>query len=58
MCLYVYGGITIALVLTTALRSYLYYQSILRISQNLHRKMFVSVISTAMRFFDTNPSGT
>lgn len=38
-------------------RSIGHHEVSLRISQNIHNMMFNGIISTSMRFFDTNPSG-
>ncbi|KAJ8918369.1 hypothetical protein NQ315_008063 [Exocentrus adspersus] len=56
-CLYVYGGLIIALFFIALSRSMLFYKLAMISSQKLHNMMFHSVIGTTMRFFDTNPSG-
>ncbi|XP_018561045.1 multidrug resistance-associated protein 4 [Anoplophora glabripennis] len=56
-CVYIYGGLIVALFVTALLRSVLFYKLAMISSQNLHNMMFRSVIGTTMRFFDTNPSG-
>lgn len=38
-------------------RSISFYTICIRASHNLHNAMFKGIISTALRFFDTNPSG-
>ncbi|GLV39331.1 uncharacterized protein CBL_20420 [Carabus blaptoides fortunei] len=57
VCLYIYGGIIIALFVIALTRSISFYRLAMASSQNLHDKMFHSVIYTNMRFFNTNPSG-
>lgn len=39
------------------IRSFGFYTLTVRASQKLHDTMFAGIISTTMRFFDTNPSG-
>lgn len=56
-CVYIYGGLIIALFITALLRSVLFYKLAMISSQKLHNMMFHSIIGTTMRFFDTNPSG-
>lgn len=41
----------------TVFRSIGFYSICVRASQNLHNAMFDGIISTTMRFFDTNPGG-
>lgn len=56
-CLYIYGGIIISIFFITITRSMTFYKLCMRSSQNLHDKMFYSIVNTKMRFFNTNPSG-
>lgn len=56
-CLYVYGGLIVGLFIFAFARSMLFYKLAMISSQKLHDNLFNSIISVAMRFFDTNPSG-
>lgn len=47
----------LALFTLAIIRSVGFYTMCVRASQNLHDAMFKGIISTTMRFFDTNPSG-
>ena len=53
----VYGGLTASLILTGVGRTTLFFVLLLRSSRLLHNKMFASVLSAPVLFFDTNPSG-
>lgn len=57
ICIYVHGAIMASLFLLAISRSIGFYSICVRASQNLHNAMFNGLISTTMRFFDTNPSG-
>lgn len=39
------------------MRCYLFFKVCMHASKVLHDKMFSSILHSAMRFFDTNPSG-
>lgn len=54
---YIYAGIMVALFIISTTRSISFFQFCASASQNLHDRMFSGLISTPMRFFDTNPSG-
>lgn len=54
---YVYGGIMALLFVLALARSLTFFNFCATASQNLHDSMFRGLISTKMRFFDTNPSG-
>lgn len=56
-CLYIHGGLMVALFILAAIRSFGFYSIAVRASQKLHDTMFTGIISTTMRFFDTNPGG-
>ncbi|XP_055306876.1 ATP-binding cassette sub-family C member 4-like [Sitodiplosis mosellana] len=56
-CIIVQGSLISALLILGIARSYGFYAICVRISQKLHDAMFKGIISTTMRFFDTNPSG-
>lgn len=54
---YIYCGIIASLFVVALTRSITFYQFCVNASQNLHDVMFQGLVSTKMRFFDTNPSG-
>lgn len=54
---YIYGGIMVSLLVIALSRSITFFRVCANASQNLHDRMFHSLISTTMRFFDINPSG-
>lgn len=56
-CLYIYAGLIISLFVIALARSMLFYKLAMMSSQKLHDSMFMNVIYSPMRFFDTNPSG-
>lgn len=56
-CLYIHGGLIIALFIVGMSRAFAFYSVCMKSSANLHSQMFSSIVSTKMRFFDTNPSG-
>ena len=56
-CLYIHGGLVLSLFVIGLIRALSFYSVCMRSSANLHKNMFQSLISTTMRFFDTNPSG-
>jgi len=41
----------------TNLRACMFFNLCMKASKNLHNRMFGSLLSAPMRFFDTNPSG-
>lgn len=55
--IYIYSGIIISLFVIAFTRSITFFHFCVSASQNLHDKMFDGLISTTMRFFETNPSG-
>ena len=55
--LYIFSGFSVATVLVTLLRSFLFFQICLIASKNLHNKMFSNIVCAPMRFFHTNHSG-
>jgi len=54
---YIYLGLMLAGIATVSLRSLCFYTICLRASKKLHYKMFNSVMSAPVRFFDLNPLG-
>nr|CAD7400804.1 unnamed protein product [Timema cristinae] len=57
LCLYIYTGIVVFLIVIAFVRSFTFYTVCMRSSVSLHNDMFNSVIRTPVRFFDVNPSG-
>ncbi|XP_015517778.1 probable multidrug resistance-associated protein lethal(2)03659 isoform X1 [Neodiprion pinetum] len=57
MCIYTYSGITVATVIFTFLRTYMFVSVCMRASKTLHGNMFRCITRTTMRFFNTNTSG-
>ncbi|XP_055301713.1 ATP-binding cassette sub-family C member 4-like [Sitodiplosis mosellana] len=53
----IYSAIMLSLLLCVAMRSATFCRVCTKASKNLHGKMFHSLISTSMRFFDENPTG-
>lgn len=51
------GSIILSLFVIAVARSIIFYNFFAAASQNLHDMMFRGLITTKMRFFDTNPSG-
>lgn len=57
VCIYIGTGIVASLFVIAFIRSMVFYKFSALVSQNLHDTMFNGLITTTMRFFDTNPSG-
>ena len=55
--MYIHGSIVGSLFVIALFRSMIFYNVCVHASQTLHDNMFKGIISTTMRFFDTNPSG-
>ncbi|CAL8104285.1 unnamed protein product [Orchesella dallaii] len=55
--LYVYTGIVVAIFVLTKFRAIYFFMFCIKISINVHNKMFVSLVRAPMKFFDDNPSG-
>lgn len=56
-CLYIYGIFIVAVIFMTIIRGWMFFNLCMRASKALHNRMFASLMRTAMRFFDVNPSG-
>ncbi|XP_068157078.1 ATP-binding cassette sub-family C member 4 [Drosophila tropicalis] len=56
-CMYIYGGLIIAVVIMTTFRGFLFFKTCMHASKVLHDRMFGCILHATMRFFDTNPSG-
>lgn len=56
-CIYVHGGLMAALFIFALTRAMGFFSVCVRASQKLHDLSFNGLISTTMRFFDTNPGG-
>ncbi|CAG9854513.1 unnamed protein product [Phyllotreta striolata] len=55
--LILYSGILAVCLITTMLRSILYYKFIMTCAEKMHGALYRGVTSTYMSFFDQNPSG-
>ncbi|NXA67055.1 MRP4 protein, partial [Mohoua ochrocephala] len=53
----IYAGLTVATILFGIIRSLLVFQVLVNSSQNLHNKMFQSILKAPVLFFDRNPIG-
>lgn len=56
-CIYIHAALMAILSIIALSRSLTFYSVSVSASQRLHDNMFNGLISTSMRFFDTNPSG-
>lgn len=56
-CIYIQTSLIGGLMIFAAIRSFAFYSICIRSSRRIHSMMFKGIISTSMRFFDTNPSG-
>ncbi|NWI37959.1 MRP4 protein, partial [Picathartes gymnocephalus] len=56
-CLGIYAGLTVATILFGIIRSLLVFQVLVNSGQNLHNKMFQSILKAPVLFFDRNPIG-
>lgn len=55
--IYIFTIITVATIVITVTRSFLFFNVAMKASQNLHNSMFRGITRAAMYFFNTNPSG-
>ncbi|XP_067646399.1 probable multidrug resistance-associated protein lethal(2)03659 [Eurosta solidaginis] len=55
--IYIFTAITVATIVITLARSFLFFNVAMRASINLHNSMFRGITRAAMYFFNTNPSG-
>ncbi|NXS19468.1 MRP4 protein, partial [Mystacornis crossleyi] len=53
----IYAGLTVATILFGIIRSLLVFQVLVSSGQNLHNKMFQSILKAPVLFFDRNPIG-
>ncbi|NWH79683.1 MRP4 protein, partial [Piaya cayana] len=53
----IYAGLTVATILFGIIRSLLVFQVLVNSGQNLHNKMFQSILKAPVLFFDRNPIG-
>ncbi|KAM7375245.1 hypothetical protein PAMA_014371 [Pampus argenteus] len=53
----VYGGLTAATIIFGFVRNLLLFNVLVRCAQALHNRMFKSILSSHVRFFDINPIG-
>nr|CAD7200150.1 unnamed protein product [Timema douglasi] len=56
-CIYVYAAITVATIVISLGRSFLFFNVCMKASQRLHNAMFDSITRATMWFFNNNPSG-
>lgn len=57
VCVIIYSIILIVLFVSAIIRSLLHYVVSISSSQNLHDKMFQSLVDAPMFFFSWNPAG-
>ncbi|KNC31637.1 putative multidrug resistance-associated protein lethal(2)03659 [Lucilia cuprina] len=55
--IYIFTIITVATIIITVTRSFLFFNVAMKASQNLHNSMFRGITRASMYFFNTNPSG-
>ncbi|XP_078589212.1 ATP-binding cassette sub-family C member 4-like [Branchiostoma floridae x Branchiostoma japonicum] len=55
--LYVFTGVTVAVVVLSTVRTLFMFYNCIMASHNLHNTMFHTIIRTPILFFDTNPVG-
>ncbi|XP_078667891.1 ATP-binding cassette sub-family C member 4-like isoform X1 [Branchiostoma floridae x Branchiostoma belcheri] len=55
--LYVFTGVTVAVVVLSTVRTLFMFYNCIMASHNLHNSMFHAIIRTPILFFDTNPVG-
>lgn len=55
--IYIFTFITVATIIITVTRSFLFFNVAMKASQNLHNSMFRGITRASMYFFNTNPSG-
>lgn len=53
----IYGALMASLFVVALTRSMGFFHFCMSSAQNLHDKIFTSLVSATMRFFNTNPSG-
>lgn len=56
-CIIIHGGIILTLMIFAFTRSFKYFHIVVRASQKLHDIMFSGIISTDIKFFNSNSSG-
>lgn len=56
-CIFIQTALLAALLIFIVARTIGFYATIIRVARKIHFTMFNGIILTAMRFFDTNPSG-
>jgi ATP-binding cassette subfamily C (CFTR/MRP) protein 4 len=55
--IYVYSGLTLLIFVVTKVRAIYFFQYCMKISINVHNRMFGSLVRAPTKFFDDNPSG-
>ncbi|XP_063925187.1 probable multidrug resistance-associated protein lethal(2)03659 isoform X2 [Zophobas morio] len=56
-CLYIYGCLTLLVIIIALVCSFRFFWFCITTSTNLHNKMFRKIVYSSMRFFNTNESG-
>lgn len=56
-CIWIHGGLMMLVFTVALIRSVGFFKICITASQTMHNWMFEGLISSIMRFFDTNPSG-
>lgn len=56
-CFYIYTSIIIGVIILTISRSVVLYRFCMKASVNLHNIMFMKVLNSNMKFFNSHPSG-
>lgn len=56
-CIYVFGILTLTMIVAIIIRSILFVSVCMKSSMTLHNNMFNSITRSTMYFFNTNPSG-
>ncbi|XP_059619578.1 probable multidrug resistance-associated protein lethal(2)03659 isoform X2 [Phlebotomus argentipes] len=57
MDIYIFTGLTVATVVITLSRSFIFFNLAVRAAKTLHNAMYMGVTRASMYFFNTNPSG-
>lgn len=57
MCIYVFTAVSVAVIIVSLTRSFLFFMVCMRASMNLHDRMFECITRARMYFFNTNTSG-
>lgn len=55
--MYIYAGLACIVFLIDTTRTIYFFSYTMKISSNIHNKMFTSLVRVPIKFFDENPSG-